>query len=228
MRVGEDTMVKPKSHTPGSSGRCVKTVIGLLGCAGFYAQSLRYCLERDRKVLVVDLRADRKDPRIGESKPDVILVDTSGGSGVELVRDGLKRSPGSKFIALGASLLEIDLLALLETGVSGLVTREGSLQDLRAAIHDVAQGGFHLPERARVALVGHAQHASVGRREPVRKRRFSPRETEVLRLLDQHLTNKQIAARLNIHPDTVKTHVHNILAKAGVHRRDEIAGLPEE
>ncbi len=224
-------MVSSKSQSRRSSGRARKTaVVGVLGCAGFYGQSLLHSLRRDRGLAVVDLQAEGKDPLAGidQSKPDVILVDTSQASAIELVLGALEHSPTSKVIALSAAFTGESVLSLLEAGISGLVTREGSLQDLRAAIHDVVRGGLHVPAPATAALLEHLRQLSAMRPRTLKPPRFTQREMEVLPLLEQHLTNKQIAARLGIHPDTVKSHVHNILAKAGVHKRGDIVAPPEK
>ena len=99
--------------------------------------------------------------------------------------------------------------------------REGSLQDLLEGIRQVTRGEAHdSPQLVTVLLRRFAARRAP--REPVLER-LTARELEIVELIDQGLTNKEIAAQLYIELATVKNHVHNILEKLHVRRRTEAA-----
>jgi DNA-binding NarL/FixJ family response regulator len=154
-------------------------------------------------------------------RPDVALVDVS-------MRDGLAAIQAISreeipVVALAVPQQEPDVLACVEAGAAGYVTREATLADLVAAVESVAQGeSLCSPRMVALVLRRLASLAADGRRdEPVA--RLTSRELEIVELIDVGLSNKEIAARLSIGVSTVKNHVHNILEKLSVRRRAEAA-----
>jgi DNA-binding NarL/FixJ family response regulator len=154
-------------------------------------------------------------------RPDVALVDVS-------MRDGLAAIQAISreeipVVALAVPQQEPDVLACVEAGAAGYVTREATVADLVAAIESVAQGeSLCSPRMVALVLRRLASLAADGRRdEPVA--RLTSRELEIVELIDVGLSNKEIAARLSIGVSTVKNHVHNILEKLSVRRRAEAA-----
>jgi two-component system NarL family response regulator len=96
--------------------------------------------------------------------------------------------------------------------MQGYVTKNGTLDELLTAIRAVHEGHTYLPAALAAALA--AQPATAD---------LSPRELEVLRLVAQGLSNKQIAYALHIAEHTAKNHVKNVLDKLGTHDRTEAA-----
>jgi DNA-binding NarL/FixJ family response regulator len=131
--------------------------------------------------------------------------------------------PGLKVIALGIDELESEVIRWAEAGIDGLVSRQASLEDLMATVDSVAQGETLCSPRMTAALL---RHVGVLARERGSSRATSPltaREREIAGLIDEGLSNKEIAQRLCIELATVKNHVHNLLEKLGVRRRGEAA-----
>lgn len=154
--------------------------------------------------------------------PDVVLVDLGRDEGIAAVRALRRTLPETGVIALALGE-EDDVVAYAEAGAAGLVPRESSLEELRELVQSVADGGSPVAPRLGAVLLrrlaAQAEHARVGP-DP---RSLTAREREVARLIDRGLSNKEIAIRLCIELPTVKNHVHSILEKVDVSRRDDAA-----
>jgi DNA-binding NarL/FixJ family response regulator len=150
---------------------------------------------------------------------DVVVVDASGGDGLRAARSaiGLSRAP---VVVLGAPEDEEEVLQLAEMGVIGFVEREGDLGELATGIEQAAREEASFSPRIGTALLRRIN--SVGPRARSSEIAvLTMREREVVQLVAEGLTNKQIAKRLCIEVATVKNHVHNILGKLEVEGRSE-------
>jgi DNA-binding NarL/FixJ family response regulator len=186
-----------------------------------YRESLSTSLERSGQISVVGVAsgADEALGAVGELRPDVVLLDTGVAGNVAAVHKLRAAAPDARIVVLATPEVEEDIVALAEAGVLGYVTREQSLDDLAAAIESVARDELVCtPWMARV-LVKRVQALASQRAQPID--RLTARESQILELVAQGLSNKQIAARLYIEVTTVKNHVHSILEKLGVRRREE-------
>jgi two-component system NarL family response regulator len=159
-----------------------------------------------------------------ELQPDIVLLDIvmPGGSGLEVIGDILLVSPSSKVLLLTASESEADLLAGVKAGARGYLTKDTSVPELIAAIDAVAAGGGALSPTMAGKLIDVA-HQLFGHREllALRQPTLTGREIEVLELVAQGNTSRQIAELLFISANTVKNHIRNILDKLGLHSRRE-------
>jgi len=128
-------------------------------------------------------------------------------------------SPVSKVFALGTPEDEAEVLACAEAGIAGYVTRDGSVDDVVVAIRTIARGEVYCSAKVASSLVRRvAERASS---IPAAGGCLTAREAQILKLLQQGLSNKLISRTLGIELPTVKNHVHNILTKLGIHRRAE-------
>jgi DNA-binding NarL/FixJ family response regulator len=118
-----------------------------------------------------------------------------------------------------------DLVQYVEAGVAGFVLKDATLTDFLATVRAVSKGFMVLPPILTGSLFAEiAKHATrPGRRNPFVAVRMTRREREVIALIAEGLSNKEIAQRLHLAIDTVKSHVHNILEKLALHTRLEIA-----
>jgi DNA-binding NarL/FixJ family response regulator len=126
-----------------------------------------------------------------------------------------------RVVALASSETEPDVIAYAEAGVSGFVTREESLADLVATILRAAAGDLVVSPQIAGTLLRRVTLLAAERpwRSPADS--LTARELQVALLLDEGLSNQQIARRLQLELSTVKHHVHHILRKLGVARRSE-------
>ena len=166
-------------------------------------------------------------PQLGPwHRPDVILLDLGLGDqgSIEVVRGIHQTSPGSKLIAMGLIPVKSEILGLVKEGVSGFVLKDASINDFVAAIRAVAAGHKVFPSTLTESLLSQIfEDASRKGRVGIADVRMSPREREIVDLITDGLSNKEIATKLSIATDTVKSHVHNILEKLSLRSRVQVA-----
>ncbi|PYP59197.1 MAG: DNA-binding response regulator [Gemmatimonadetes bacterium] len=156
---------------------------------------------------------------------DMVLVDMAMAGSAGVVRTIRQCVPETKLVALSVAETDADVCACAEAGVTGYVPRDASLNDLIATLESAERGeALCSPRMAGSLLRRLAELASALPLGPTAAR-LTPRESEIMRLLDDGLANKDIARRLGIEVATVKNHVHNILDKLQVHRRAEAAAI---
>jgi two-component system, NarL family, nitrate/nitrite response regulator NarL len=161
---------------------------------------------------------------VGMSEADVILIDGESIAGPATVRALAAAAPGAKIVVTGVGEDEAGVVDLVEAGIGGYATADQPLTDVVAAVAAAADGELQCSPRVsaalakRVAALSAAQRHGNGNGNAT----LTPREREIAALITDGLSNKQIARRLSIELATVKNHVHNILRKLGVSRRDEI------
>lgn len=162
---------------------------------------------------------------IRKRPPDVVLVDLGAPTDATLRRmsEVAGSLPGVKLVVLGLPEVEADIVRCLEAGASGYVLKESSLDELTTAIDLAVKGEAACsPHIARSLFSRLAELAQEQRRcERFAALDLTGREVEILELIAESLSNKQIADRLCLSVYTVKNHVHNILEKLQVHRREE-------
>lgn len=141
-----------------------------------------------------------------KTAPDVGLIDVSmpGMDGIETVRQLRMHAPEARLLMLTSSEDQEDVIAALDAGASGYVTKGIRYSDLVAAIREVHAGGRPL---------GEAIARTLASREPGCP--LTPREVEVLRLLREGLTAVEIADRLAISPRTTRGHIEAIKTRLG-------------
>jgi DNA-binding NarL/FixJ family response regulator len=139
-----------------------------------------------------------------------------------LVAGILERFPKARLLVVAEELDESRSFDFLQMGARGLLRYRETSSQLLPALEALAAGGSWVPRSLLFRFIDRALRA--GPRLPFRpsRRRLSPRENEVLALLLENLTNKEIAGRLHISSRTAKFHVSRLLAKYGVKRRGEL------
>jgi two-component system nitrate/nitrite response regulator NarL len=188
-------------------------------------EGLAHILEAEPWVAAVETAADAKAAlrHVAGFSPDVVLVSMATVGGVDIVGAVAGAAPNAFVVAIGASEREDEVIACAEAGVSGFLIRPGSLADLHAMVKSAARGERLFSPRVATALLRRVTSLAAERRSLVGPTRLTAREHEILGLIDQGLSNKEIAQRLSIEVRTVKNHVHSILEKLQVRRRGEAA-----
>ncbi|MDH6463717.1 two-component system nitrate/nitrite response regulator NarL [Micromonospora sp. A200] len=155
----------------------------------------------------------------------VVLVSMATAGSLAICRQLIASAKGTRVVALGVSGSEDEVVACAEAGVTGYLLRHETYDALLSVIAAAGRGEISCPPPVAAALVRRmGQH---GRDMGVRTgaSRLTTREREILGLIDEGMSNKDIARKLNIEIRTVKNHVHNLLEKLKVHRRGEAAAL---
>jgi two-component system nitrate/nitrite response regulator NarL len=186
-----------------------------------YREGLAEILTRagDVQIVAGARSIDESLSFVHELEPDLVLVDATEPGSLDAVRQ-LVASGDCKVIALASSGEEHEVIAYAEAGVSGFVSYEDSPDELISTIRSVASGELLCSPGIAATLLRRVA-ALAAERTPPNDSRLTARELEVIRLIDEGLSNKQIAARLMIELPTVKHHVHHILEKLAARRRTE-------
>lgn len=147
-------------------------------------------------------------------QPDVVTMDYQmpGENGVESTRNIVAGFPGAKVILLSVFEGEEDIWNAVQAGARGYLNKSGEIEEVLDAIREVARGGSYFP-------------AAIARKLANREERESltARELEVLQLIVDGNSNKEIMAALNISEGTVKLHVSHVLEKLGAADRTQAA-----
>ena len=166
-------------------------------------------------------------PQLGPwQRPDVILLDLGLGDrgSIEVVRGIRQTSPESRLIAMGLIPVKSEILGLVKEGVSGFILKDASITDFVAAIRAVAAGHKVFPSSLTDSLLTQiVEDASRNGRIDVDDVKLTTREREIADLISEGLSNKEIAKRISLATDTVKSHVHNILEKLSLRSRVQVA-----
>jgi two-component system, NarL family, nitrate/nitrite response regulator NarL len=190
-----------------------------------YREGLAAMLDREPGLAVVATATDGHAAlrAAREVSPDVVLVDLGMADSTAVVRRLSDGVPRTAVVALTVPETERAVIDCAEAGVAGYVTRAGSLTDVVAAVTSAARGeALCSPRMARMLL----RRLRTLDREPTSNGSeafLTARELEIVELIDEGLSNKEIAQRLVIEVPTVKNHVHHILEKLQVHRRSQAA-----
>jgi DNA-binding NarL/FixJ family response regulator len=162
-----------------------------------------------------------------ELKPRVVLLDLGlrNGDSLRMAERVRKEFPESKVIMMDLLPVHEDIVEFVNAGVSGFIMKDATLEDLVKTIRSVADGAHVLPPQMTGTLFSQIARDAVakGRPEALDSVRMTPREREVINLIAEGLSNKEIAGRLHIATHTVKSHVRNVMEKLMLHTRLQIA-----
>jgi len=155
--------------------------------------------------------------------PDVVLLDVRmpKKSGIEACLAIKEAVPSAKIIMLTVSDEEADLYEAVKSGASGYLLKDSSIEEVAQAIRVVADGQSLISPSMAIKLIDEFKQMSRPERESGPALRLTERELDVLRLVAQGHSNREIAARLFISENTVKNHVRNMLEKLQLHSRME-------
>jgi len=177
---------------------------------------LRAILEKQPEIDVVGEAADGHEAIECAQKtgPDVIVMDVSmrGLNGIDATARIVSEFPGIKVIGLSMNSDRRYVLAMLSAGAGGYILKDAASQELIHALRTVAAGHTYLSPEITGIVVDTAVHASRPA-EAAAASALSTREREVLQLLAEGQTSKDIAAQLHIAVTTVDTHRRQIMCK---------------
>ncbi|MEP7327383.1 MAG: response regulator transcription factor, partial [Gemmatimonadota bacterium] len=159
--------------------------------------------------------------------PHVVLVDATLGNHsshrfVETIR---KTAPGTRVIVMDLLPAHQDVIDFIKAGASGFIVKDATVEDFFRTIRSVDGGTDVVPPSLAGTLLSHIADQAILRNMPGVSEavRMTKREREIINLIAEGLSNKEIAQRLDLATYTVKSHVHNILEKLALHSRLQIA-----
>ena len=165
---------------------------------------------------------------MGKVKPNIILLDLGlrNQNSLQIVKLSKENFPEIKIIVMDLIPLQADVLEFVGAGASGFILKDASIADFLKTIRSVYQGHQVLPPHLTGSLfsqvVENAIHGTIPSaiEESVL---MTKREKQVIELIADGDTNKEIAQKLHLSTHTVKSHVHNILEKLALNTRVQIA-----
>ncbi|MCX6168415.1 MAG: response regulator transcription factor [Ignavibacteriales bacterium] len=161
-------------------------------------------------------------------KPNVVLLDLGlrDQNSLQIVKLSKQNFPETKIIVMDLIPLQADVFEFIQAGVSGFILKDASIAEFYKTIRSVYNGLQVLPPNLTGSLFSQIVEHAINRFKPsviVEAVRMTKRERQVIELIAEGFTNKEIAQNLHLSTYTVKSHVHNILEKLTLHTRVQIA-----
>lgn len=193
-----------------------------------FGEGLALALARDSSISVCGYSGDLADTeaKLQLLRPDIFLLNTALRTGIEIIGRVRAIAPEVRVVALAVADEPENVIPWAEAGAAGYIPADTALRDLVPFLGDIMRGeqpcsarvAAGLLERLHtVARTGNSTGADPSRPVP------TERELQILRMIGDGLSNKEIARQLNIGVATTKSHVHNLLGKLGLQRRGQAA-----
>jgi len=184
-------------------------------------------------TIVASARSGQEALReVARLRPPLVLLDSALGDrdSPRFVQDLRRDFPETKVVVMGLLPAHEDFVDFIRAGVSGFILKDATIEDFVTTILAVADGASVLPPLLTGTLFTHvaAQAVSRGRRGAKAAVRMTARERQVIELIAEGLSNKEIGERIHVATHTVKSHVHNILEKLALHTRLEVAAYAHD
>lgn len=183
-----------------------------------FGKAVAHALDADSDIRVVGIVADRDAPVFSRESIDVIVIDIDTEDIDEVVEYFRERMPSVRICALSMQTQPELLQHCLSAGADAYIVKDSSLQELVTAIKTVGEGSSYVDPRVAAMLLR--------RRVPsnrINSSQLSPRETDIIRLIAQGLSNRDIGRRLILSEKTVKNHVSHIFSKLHFTARSQAA-----
>jgi len=198
-------------------------------------EGLTIMLKKQKDINVVDTVGNGENilAIMKKYRPEVLLLDLGlrSRSSLNLVKLVKKNFPSSKVIMMDLIPVQADVFEFVQAGVSGFILKDATVNDFIKTIRSVAKGLQVLPPNLTGSLFSQIVEHAINESNPstiIDSVRMTKRERQVIELISEGFTNKEIAQNLHLSTYTVKSHVHNILEKLALNTRVQIAKYAHE
>jgi DNA-binding NarL/FixJ family response regulator len=206
-----------------------KTRIFLIEDNRILRDGIKAIIDKQADLKIVGATGGNHDTlvQVMSLKPQVVLIDLGlrNANGLRVVATLTKDMPQSKIIGMGLIPSQLDIVEFVEAGASGFILKDATIADVLGTIRAVVRGIRILPPLLTESLFTHVINHALrqGEGKLPNAVRMTKREREIIVLIAEGMSNKEIAQRLNLSTYTVKSHIHNILEKMALHSRLQIA-----
>jgi DNA-binding NarL/FixJ family response regulator len=186
-------------------------------------------LKPQKDIVIIAASGDGKGTliKIKELKPNVVLLDLGlrSQNSLHVVEIVKKDFPEAKIIVMDLAPVQADILQYVKAGANGFILKDASLNDFLITIRTVSEGATVLPPLLVDSLFSQIVDFAVreGKLKLNGAVKMTKREREVIALLGEGMSNKEIGQKMHVSTYTVKSHIHNIMEKLALHTRLEIA-----
>lgn len=187
------------------------------------SEGIASVLKNHRDIELVGTAHDLEDTRrlCEESKPHVLVmgVNPQGKADIDMTRWLTVHHPLLQIVALTADCDRSSIIQMLDAGAMGYVSTTSSIEEITLGIRAAASGRVYLCQGAATSMVdSYRRTKSISLRSHGPRGQLGDRESQVLRLIADGYSSKEIARNLQIAPSTVEVHRRNIMRKIGLHK----------
>jgi DNA-binding NarL/FixJ family response regulator len=215
------------TQTPSEGASRAAISVAIIEDNRLVREGITALLERAPDVKVIAVGSGAESLTVERDRPDVVLLDLGlrNGDSLRIVQRVQQEFAEAKVVVMDLLPVAEEIVEFVNAGVAGFIMKDASVDDLLRTIRSVAGGAHVLPPQMTGSLFSEIARAAVARGEPevLESVRMTPREREVIELISEGCSNKEIAGRLEIATHTVKSHVRNIMEKLALHTRLQIA-----
>ncbi len=183
-------------------------------------------------VKVVFAATNLETATLKRANPRVVLLDVGleDENCLRLAETVQKEMADSRVIVMDLLPAHEEVVQFVNVGVAGFILKDATMEDFVGTIRSVADGARVLPPRMTGTLFSQIAQVAVqrGAAEALEAVRMTLREREVIALIAIGMSNKEIAQRLTIATETVKSHVRNVMDKLALHSRLQIAAYAHQ
>ncbi len=195
-------------------------------------ECMRDMLNKVPDVKVVLAATSLETAILKEANPRVVLLDIGlpDTNCLHVAQTVRNEMPDSRVIVMDLLPVHEEIAEFVNVGVAGFILKDATFEDFVGTVRSVADGVHVLPPRMTGSLFSQIAQAAVQRGAAVALEavRMTQREREVIELIGAGMSNKEIAKRLDIATDTVKSHVRNVMEKLALHSRLQIAAYAHD
>lgn len=189
-------------------------------------KGLRSLIEQDNNFDVVGEAGNGLDAvrLAGKHKPDIVLMDLAMPdlNGIDATRQILQGQPKTKIIALSMHTDSRMVDRILRAGALGYILKESAFEELKEAIRVILRGGTYLSPMIARDLVENLRKGGAAAGRPSLLQTLTDREREVLQMMSEGLSTKEIAGKLFVSPKTVETHRAKLMDKLQINTTAEL------